>query len=79
MALQRTLENLLKLKGCCRTVHSILIVEVPLNKTRMNDGSLLFKLYFYIQKIQEPLFTSATIGPVSKYVSVCPVSSSLVV
>ena len=66
MAPQRTLEKLLKLKGCRRAVHSTLSVEVPLNKTRMNDGSLLFKLYFYIQKIQEPLFTSATIGPASK-------------
>lgn len=66
MTLQRTLENLLKLKSCRSVVHSTLSVEVPLNKTRMNDGSLLFNLYFYIHKIQEPLFTSATIGPASK-------------
>lgn len=66
IAHQRTLENLLKLKGCRRAVHSTLSVGVLLNKARMNDGWLLFNLYFYIQKIQEPLFTSATIGPASK-------------
>jgi len=76
MALQRTLEKLLKLKGCRRAVLSILSVQVPLNKTRINDGSLLFKLYFYIQKIQGALFTSATIGPAAEQ-SLCALSALL--
>lgn len=60
-----TLENLLKSISGCRDVHSTLSV-VPLDATKLTDGKLLFKLFFYIRKFQEPLYTSVMIGPVSK-------------
>lgn len=60
-----TLENLLKSISGCRDVHSTLSV-VPLDATKLTDGKLLFKLFFYIQEFQEPLYTSVMIGPVSK-------------
>ena len=56
-----TLENLLKSISGCRDVHSTLSV-VPLDATKLTDGKLLFKLFFYIREFQEPLYTSVMIG-----------------